>query len=122
MVKFNLLQLYYSYALIETIQSINQSSITQIPIEDPIVPSAPPPPPKPISNLESQSTKNNDSSPEIDLNVYMSNNHPHSFRKKPKTLNWICDGYQIYGSCKSKIGDYEKGLNLVRFKCNVCKG
>jgi hypothetical protein len=117
MVKFNLLQFYYSYALIETIQSINQSS--QIPIEYPIVPLAPPPS-QPISNLESQSTKNNDSSPEIDLNVYMSNNHSHSFRKKPKT-HWICDGYQIYGSCKSKIDDYEKGLNFVRFKCNVCK-
>ncbi len=51
----------------------------------------------------------------------MSNNHSHSFRKKPKT-HWICDGYQIYGSCKSKIDDYEKGLDFVRFKCNVCKG
>ncbi len=51
----------------------------------------------------------------------MSNNHSHSFRKKPKT-HWICDGYQIYGSCKSKIDDYEKSLDFVRFKCNVCKG
>ena len=46
--------------------------------------------------------------------------HPHPFITCKKNGGWVCDGYKIFGKCKSGFEDSNESCGKERFRCTVC--
>ena len=54
------------------------------------------------------------------MNIFKSANHKHPFIKIFKDDGWRCDGYNVFGKCKSNLDRFNKSFGKARYKCKIC--